>query len=126
MEQKDVFRARLESRFPDLRLCDSHWKADALAVSVFSNWKGSKRGKAYVQKLEEGGDSEEVEVVSEPAQSRSASVAVTMSNGIAGALREDEGDVGSFCGSCAAAEGSVFYADGVRCLAHVAGSTFFI
>ncbi|KAJ7060543.1 hypothetical protein C8F01DRAFT_1084242 [Mycena amicta] len=48
---KDTFRARIEARYPDLRLCDSHWKADYVATTIYNNWKTSPRGKAHIHTI---------------------------------------------------------------------------
>ena len=38
MPSLDYFRARMESRFPELQLCADHWKADRVWKENFSSW----------------------------------------------------------------------------------------
>ncbi|KAF7321198.1 hypothetical protein HMN09_00208300 [Mycena chlorophos] len=40
---KDTIRARLESRFPDLRIAQNHWKVDAIVIQIHTNWKNSRK-----------------------------------------------------------------------------------
>ncbi|KAJ7714321.1 hypothetical protein B0H16DRAFT_1899142, partial [Mycena metata] len=70
------FRATLEEVFPDLRLCDGHWKVDRLGSKVYAAWCGTHRKKIKVEHNSDddgGGDEGDNDDVVVP-QKRAASV----------------------------------------------------
>ncbi|KAJ7616592.1 hypothetical protein FB45DRAFT_934525 [Roridomyces roridus] len=52
---KERFREELERRFPILRLCHNHWKADWVVTQIYSNFK-TANGDRYFLKGEEQND----------------------------------------------------------------------
>lgn len=46
----DYFRARLESKFIELRLCQDHWKADKIWQENYSSWQNSRQDRQQQQK----------------------------------------------------------------------------
>lgn len=46
----DYFRARLESKFYELRLCQDHWKADKIWQENYSSWQNSRQEQQQQQK----------------------------------------------------------------------------
>ena len=46
----DYFRARLESKFYELRLCQDHWKADKIWQENYSSWQNSRQERQQRQK----------------------------------------------------------------------------
>ncbi|KAI0764458.1 hypothetical protein BC629DRAFT_1541314 [Irpex lacteus] len=59
-DQRSMFVSELERRYPELRLCDDHWKANSLAIECFAHFR-RKTIKPNVdqpakRKLEEDGD----------------------------------------------------------------------
>ncbi|KAF7323577.1 hypothetical protein MKEN_00578000 [Mycena kentingensis (nom. inval.)] len=61
--QKDVFRARMELRHPELRNCAGHWQADHIGTRACSSWKTSARGKVYLNRIKS--ETPEVELEAE-------------------------------------------------------------
>ena len=46
------YRQQMYKAYPNLRLCDSHWKADLLAVNEYPGWHRSRKETASEPKLE--------------------------------------------------------------------------
>ncbi|KAJ7049967.1 hypothetical protein C8F01DRAFT_1181133 [Mycena amicta] len=71
---KDTFRSRLETRFPCLRYCAMHWKADAVATVVYNNWKMSRglANKTIKKEISADNDDDD-EPLRPPAKPRSTS-----------------------------------------------------
>ena len=38
MEVRDEYCQEMESKYPVLRFCDNHWKANAIATAIYSQW----------------------------------------------------------------------------------------
>ena len=42
-ESRDLFYARMEKKYPELRLCEDHWKSNQIAIIQYPGWKQARR-----------------------------------------------------------------------------------
>ncbi|KAA1473442.1 hypothetical protein DENSPDRAFT_851620 [Dentipellis sp. KUC8613] len=43
---KEYYRTEMATKFPELRLCDVNWKADAIAIIIYPGWWKSRNGQS--------------------------------------------------------------------------------
>ncbi|TFY59006.1 hypothetical protein EVG20_g7947 [Dentipellis fragilis] len=74
---KEYYRTEMATKFPELRLCDVNWKADAIAIGMYPGWWKSRNGQSV---KEEPTSDPDDSGSPEPKESKAAEVAV-LANG---------------------------------------------
>lgn len=58
---KEFFRTKMATKFPEFRLCEGDWKADAVAITTYPGWKKSRSGKNAKNEPDPDSDSDDID-----------------------------------------------------------------